>query len=324
LKKRLIIGLIISLIFLYLAIRQIDFSLVKDAFAKADYLWGIPTAAAIIFTMWLRALRWRYLMLGMKSIRNSSLFSSVMIGFMANNILPARLGELVRAVSIAKKESISRSGSFATIMVERIFDSFMILFMMGLCLIIFPFPYLVRKAGYMAFIVNFLALIVLFALSRWPIKTKGIIQLVAHFLPHKIGSFTLRLMDRFVDGLGVFHSGKSVFMVSLYTIAIWIITALSNYFIFLALDLRPPLIATFVVLVIVALAVMLPASPGFIGTFQYGCMVALGLFGYPKEIAFPFSVILWACQYFPVTLLGLYYLRKEAFSLKKVSEESVV
>lgn len=323
-KKKIIIGVIISGIFLYLSVRKIDFSMVLDAFGNANYYWSIPTAVIIILTHWLRALRWRYLLYDMKPIGHASLFSSVVIGFMANNVLPVRLGEIVRALSISRKEDISRSGAFATVMVERIFDSFAILFMLAVCIIIFPFPEAITRIGYIGFAFNCVIFALLLILSKWPQAGHRAIKFIVSVFPERIRDFTIRLYDRFVSGLGVFHDWRKALAVSVYTAVIWVITAISNYFVFVAFDLNPPLIAPFVVLVIVAFAVMLPSSPGFIGTFQYGCMVALSLFGIPKEISFPFSVILWSCQYFPVTLLGLYFLRKESFSLKSVSREKVV
>jgi len=323
LKKKIIFGLGISTIFLYLSVRQIEFAEVWKAFASAEYFWALPTIAIVLFTMWLRAWRWHYLLRRMKSIGSPSLFSSVMIGFMSNNILPARLGELVRAISIAKKESISRSGAFATIMVERIFDSFAILFIMAICMILFPFPELIKKAGYITFLINVAALVVLFSLSRWTEATRALIEKVVNIFPAKISVFLMHLLDRFIEGLGIFKDIKSTIIVCGYTALLWVIVALSSYPIFLAFGIKPSLIATFVLLVIVAFAVMLPSSPGFIGTFQYGCTVALGLFDIPKEISFPFSVVLWSCQFFPVTLLGLYYLRRESLSLKAIDKETV-
>ncbi len=323
-KITVTIGIIISAVFLYFSVRNIDFTQVKQAFATANYFWAIPTGALIIFTMWIRALRWYYLLSGIKRIRRSSLFSSVMIGFMANNVLPVRLGEIVRAFSIAQKEGISRSGSFATILVERIFDSFAILFILAACLILFPFPPAIKKVGYMTFAANIVASIILFSLSRWPVETQNLISKITGIFPVKIHSFVMRLLARFMEGLSIFNEGRDTLIVILYTAALWITTALSNFFIFFAFGIYPPFIAPFVVLVVVALAVMLPSSPGFIGTFQYGCTIALALFSIPKEIAFPFSIVLWSSQYFPVTLLGLYYLRKESFSLKIARDEELV
>ena len=304
--------------------RTVDFSEVKAAFAAANYLWSIPTAMAVVITMWLRALRWRNLLGPMKRIGNYSSFSSVMVGFMANNVLPIRLGEIVRALSISRKEGISRSGAFATIVVERVFDSFAILFMLGTCLVIMPFPAIVRRAGYLTFFMNLVALIVLFAFSKWPDRTARIASVIANILPSKIGAFLLRLTNRFVEGLGIFHDRLGMLRVAIFTAIIWVITAISNYCIFIAFGIYPPLIASFVLLIVVAFAVMLPSSPGFIGTFQYGCVLALSLFHISKNNSFPISIVLWSSQYFPVTILGLYYLRRESFSLTDVGAEKII
>ncbi|MBD3169744.1 MAG: flippase-like domain-containing protein [candidate division Zixibacteria bacterium] len=321
-KKSVVIGIIISAVFLYLAVRKIEFTQVVRAFQEADYWWTIPMIAANIFTMYLRAVRWRFLMAGTKLINIQSLFSSVMVGFMANNILPARLGEVVRAYSIAKKESISKSGAFATIMVERVFDSFAILLMLAICLVLMPFPPIITKLGYITFALNLGMFIFLIALNRYPQPIMKVLSKAVGLFPEKIKNFILRILDRFISGLTVFNDSKQFVFMILFTALIWVITAVAGYSIFLAFDLHPPFIIVFVLLVIVAFAIMLPSSPGFIGTYQYGCVLALSLFDISRETAFPFSVVLWSCQYFPITSLGLYYLRKEAISFKDITHES--
>lgn len=315
---RTLLGLLVSLLFLYLAVRKVDFDAVGEAFLEANYLYTIPNAAAILFCMWLRAVRWRYLLEPVKSLTSKRLFSPVMIGFMANNVLPMRLGEFVRAYSLGVKEGISKSASFATIVVERVFDTFILLLMFAVVIAFSPFPEWARKIGYVTFLVN-VALLFFFVFLKW--KTDPTLRLLKRalgVLPGKLADFIYSTAQRFTAGLEVLSDLRSLCYIALYSAVIWIITALSNYFIFLSFGLRPPPYACFFLLVVVAFAIMLPASPGFIGTFHFGCTVALSYFGIGPNVSFPFSVVLWSCQYFPVTLLGLYYLRREHLSLKQV------
>jgi len=107
----------------------------------------------------------------------------------------------------------------------------------------------------------------------------------------------------------------------IFSVFVWGVVGISNYFIFLAFDLHPPVQASFILLVMVSLAVSIPSSPGYVGTFHFFCIAALGLFGYGKNIALPFSVVLHASQYIPITLIGLIYLKTEHLSLKMIKKE---
>ncbi len=322
-KKKLFIGILVSLVFLYLAFRKVDYTQLWQALKDANYWFIIPNVILGIFTMWMRALRWKYMVDPIKKVGLSRLFSSVMIGFMANNVLPARLGEFIRAYSLGSKEDISKSASFATIVVERVFDGFSILFILWATLLLFPFPDWVKKASHLFLVMN---LGVLFFLIFFEVKTDSTMkffQFMFKFSPRKLRIKAEEILLKFISGLKVFRDVPSLIWILIWSISIWVVTAISNYFIFLAFDLHLPIQASFILLVIVCLGVMLPAAPGFVGTFQFFCIVALERFDIGRSVALPFSIVLHACQYFPVTLLGLYYLKKEHLSLKTLEKESV-
>jgi uncharacterized protein (TIRG00374 family) len=322
-KKRLIIGLIVSLVFLYLAFRKVDYQELWLALKGASYWYIFPNAVLVILSMWMRAYRWRFMVDPIKKVGLGSLFSSVMIGFMANNVLPARLGEFVRAYSLGSKENISRSATFATIVIERVFDGFSLLFILWLSLLISPFPDWVKKTSNLFLLMNIatLAFLVLIEVKRD--LTMRFFNFIFRLLPSGLSSRASEILDKFIGGLKVFRDVPSLLWILAWSIFIWIVVGISNYFIFLAFDLHPPIQASFILLVIVSLGVMLPSSPGFVGTFQFFCIISLATFGYDKNVALPFSIVLHASQYFPVTLLGLYYLRKEHLSLKTLESDSM-
>ncbi len=322
-NKKFLVGMLVSLVFLYLAFRKVDYGELWLALKTASYWFIIPNVMLQIFTMWLRAVRWRYMVNPIKKVRLGRLFSSVMIGFMANNVLPARLGEFVRAYSLGTKENVSKSASFATIVVERLFDGFSILFILWATLLLFPFPEWVKKGGNLFLVMNVVMLFFLILLEVKTDSTLKFFQFTFRFLPRKLRMKAEDILLKFISGLKVFRDPSSLIWILSWSILIWIVTGISNYFIFLAFGLYPPIQASFILLVIVCLGVMLPSSPGFVGTFQFFTIVALARFGYDKNIALPFSIVLHACQYFPVTLLGLYYLKKEHLSLKTLEKESL-
>ena len=322
-KKKLYIGILVSLVFLYLAFRKVDYTELWQALRGANYWFIIPNVILVVFSMWMRAFRWKYMVNPIKKVGLGRLFSSVMIGFMANNVLPARLGEFIRAYSLGTRENISKSASFATIVVERIFDGFSILFILWATLLLFPFPDWIKKGSNLFLAMN---LVILFFLIFLEVKTDSTLkffQYMFRFLPRKLRIKAEEILLKFISGLKVFRDVPSLIWILTWSISIWAITGIGNYFVFLAFGLHPPIQASFILLVIVCLGVTLPASPGFVGTFQFFSIVALKLFGYDKNVALPFSLVLHACHYFPVTLLGLYYLKKEHLSLKTLEKESL-
>ncbi len=322
-KKKFAIGMLVSLIFLYLAFRKVDYTQLWQALKGANYWFIIPNVILTIFSMWMRAFRWKYMVNPIKKVGLGRLFSSVMIGFMANNVLPARLGEFIRAYSLGSKENISKSASFATIVVERLFDGFSILFILWVSLLLSDFPDWVKKGSNLFLVMNLGLLFFLIFLEIKTDSTVKFFQYIFRILPHKLRMKAEEVLLKFISGLKVFRDVSSLVWILAWSISIWVVIGISNYFIFLAFGLYPPIEASFILLVIVCLGVTLPAAPGFVGTFQFFCIVALERFNIGRSVALPFSLVLHACQYFPVTLLGLYYLKKEHLSLKTLEKESL-
>lgn len=333
-KKRLnlIIGIIISALFIYLAFRRVQFSEIISSLGSANYLFILPNMAVVILGMMIRAERWRYLLGSTGVFKARELFPSVMIGFMANNLLPARLGEVVRAYSLGAKTGHSRSSIFATIVLERLFDSLSLLAMFWLVILFIPFPAPVKKFGVVTLFVNVVIIIFLIILKR---HTTSIVRLalkIFFFLPEKIAGRIEHIMYKFAQGLSIFKNRQALFVIVIWSVILWLITALSNYFVFMAFGLYPSIAASFILLIFVAAGVMLPSAPGFVGVFQaatIGAFVLLnnlnllgqqstGPFGVSKGEALSFSIVLWLCSFLPVTLLGLYYLRAEHLSLKSM------
>ena len=362
-KKRLnlIIGVIISAIFIYLAFRRVSYVEIWDSLKHANYWLILPNMIVMILLMYIRAERWKYLLTPIGNFKSPQLFPSVMIGFMANNILPARLGEVVRAYSLGAKIEKSRSAIFATIVLERLFDSLSLLAMFWLVILFIPFPPFVKKFGSLTLLGNLLIILFLLSLKY---KTSLIIKLVLRtlfFLPSAFSDKLDSIMRRFAEGLNAFRRRRTLFWVIFWSFSLWVATALSNYFVFMAFGIYPDMAASFILLLFVAAGVMLPSAPGFVGVFQaatigafalmnqlnilgnqmtwikaralaltmplfpqlaigsYGSICdSLGLFGISKGESLSFSIILWLCSYLPVTLVGLYYLKREHFSLKAV------
>lgn len=308
-------GVLISLVFLYLAFQKVELRKIVEASKEANYIHLFPAFIFLILWAFFRVVRWKYLLLPAKNIGLASLFSATMIGFMANNLLPARMGELIKVYFIGKRENISKSLSMATVILERVFDVLIILIFLVLLLIISPFPQWVDKAGYIVTGVLGTVIFLLFMLKFKADYSLIVSNKIFYFLPDKITIRINKILKSFIAGLNVLGTPKYILLIIIYSFLAWIASGIMIYFVLLAFNINLPLYASFFVLVVVSLGIAIPSSPGFIGTYHFFCIVALSVFGVSKDIAGSFSIFFHALGYIPLTLTGLICLWRENISL---------
>lgn len=315
--KRLVASLGVSAIFIVLAVSKVDFGETWKSMRHADYVYVIPSAAAVIASLFLRAARWRLLLRPMKIVAVKSLFEATMIGAMGNNVLPARLGEVVRADAIGRKESLSRSASFATIVVERMIDLFTVLVFLGVVVVYVPFPSEIKTGGYTMLVISLAALAFLLFLR---VRTSSALRVLRFFcrpLPEKLAVRIERLMMSFVDGLEILTRARHMPAIAVLSVLTWLALTSSIIFMFRAFDMNHLSIdAAVVVLVATAFGVMIPAAPGFVGTFHVSCQLALAIYGVDRGTALAYSIVLHATQWVPVTAIGLAYFVTANLSFK--------
>lgn len=314
------IGPLVSAIFLFLAFRKVDLSQLAAAIRGADYRYLPPVIFCSLFTLWVRAFRWKFLLRPLKEARMENLLSATSIGLMANNILPARLGEFVMAYVIGKKEGISKSASFATIVVSRIFD--------GLTIVLFAVVVMILYAEHLpAWLRNASILLCLFYVAAMgflvllKVRTKTALSLISFFaapLPEKLQRTALRLANSFVAGLSILQSGRDICASAALSILVWLPGAALIWILFVAFGMQLPVYATFVLLVALIIGVMIPSAPAYIGTVQYATVTVLAIYGVSRSEALSYSIIYHACAFIPVTVAGIVYLALAGFSFSEI------
>ncbi len=319
------LGYAISIFLVYVAFRKVALRQLWDSIAGANYWWVIVNASVVMMAMWYRAYRWKTMVDPIKKIRMGKLFSSTMIGFMASNVLPLRLGEFVRAWSLGRIADVSRSSVMATVVIERLFDSFVLLTFLTIILLFkkLPLPVELQDFGYLFLVVNLAALAILILLRVKPKPTLHAIEIPLKVFPAGFRDKVMGIFVKFTEGLTVIGDMKRILRISYQSILLWIVTGLSNYFIFLAFDLNLPIDASFVVLVIVSIGIMIPQSPGFVGGYHLFVWYALKPYGIVQDTAMAVAVVLHGAQYIVITLVGFYYMRREHLSLKEAEQESI-
>ncbi len=319
------IGILVSAVFLYLSVRKVDLNEMKTALDQANYLLVLPSAILLISSFWVRAYRWQILLAPVKWIPTKILFAATMIGFMANNVLPARLGEFIRADAIGRLSSVNRSSAFATIVIERLFDGMILVLFLASTLALPTFPDWIRHGGTAAMGLYLVLILFLYLLHIRTDSSLAWIKFILRPLPVRISDKIINLFESFASGLHVLSQGRRMLSTSAYTLILWLFNVASVQCIVEAFHLSLPAYAPFTIIAIIALGVTLPSSPGFVGVFQAACILALSLFGIPQSTALSFSIVLHVAGYIPITAIGLVYFWKAHLSFKEfkaVSKES--
>ena len=327
--KRLVyilFGIAVSAVLIWALFRNIDFRELTGALKNANYWWLIPNVFMIVLTMFQRAYRWRGMVQPIKRIAFRPLLAATCIGFMANNVLPLRLGEFVRAYALsARDKEVTKSASLATIFVERmVFDLVALLLIFGGVLY---FSHLslnpsMEQGLYIAIAIALVGIVLMVALATRPSQAGHLLTRYLFFLPEAVKDSIVGIVIKFSRGLEFLTNGKLVTSVGLQTLGIWLLMGFSNIFVFKAFNLDLPIDAAFVVLVVVSISILVPSSPGFVGVYHAGAVWSLTRYGVGREDALSCALVLHAAQYIVVTLMGFYFLRRDHLSLKKLEEEA--
>jgi uncharacterized protein (TIRG00374 family) len=287
---------------------------------RFNYSLLIPALALYLFAFAIRGVRWQCMLAPLKRISFGSSFSVVMVGFMANNILPLRIGEFVRAWALKRKEGVSSSAGFATIVLERVYDG---LTLVGFLVLVLLFGTTTRTirlygaVGAAVFLCAFGALLYAAFRQEHARRAAGV---MTSLLPGRLRERANRLVDSFLPGLSFLSSGSRQAAVVSLSVVVWLVEAGGFWMIMRGFaDLADvPAYAALFTLAIVNIAIMIPAAPGYIGTFDAAAIVALAPFRVERATAISYIIVVHALQYLSVTSLGLYYMNASGWSLREI------
>lgn len=329
-SKKLWLGLVVSALFLTLFLYRIDYSETWDALRGANYLYVLPAIAVYFGSLWFRTIRWQYLMKHLTEVSVARLYPVTIVGYMANNILPVRLGEIVRSYYLSTRERISTTSALGTVGVDRVFDGLTLIFFL---LVIWPFLPLAdilkndagdviwsRVVGSAVVFAVFLGGIVVFvALAVRPGLTSFTVRTLLIFVPGRFGALIKGLAETFVEGLGSLGSAKKLFVIFILSLPIWIMECLMYYLITLSFDNFDVSFAMAMVVTATSnLVGALPAAPGNVGTFEWAIKITLVAFGFNPEITVAYAATLHVVLWLPVVVAGVMYLWLEHRSLMEL------
>lgn len=313
----------LSAVFLWIAVRDVAWEETAAALRSARVIYLVPIFMAAVVSLYFRALRWGVLLAPLAEVDRRSLFSATAMGFAANMLLPLRAGEVLRPFLLARKENLPLAPTMATVAVERLFDMATLLLFFGVATLTLPLPPEWKRYGWL-FLGTFVAfLVLLVVLQQFPTRTLAALAALLRPVPERLSEPALRAVRQFADGLGSLRSASSVALAVLYSLAVWLTLALTFGWGLSALDLPVPWIRGALSLTaIVAIAVAIPGGPGFIGMFQVGCEIGLGVYGIGKSVSFSYSVLVHVMQFASTVVLGLYFFLSENVTLEEIRAEA--
>ena len=312
------IGLVISILFLYLALRNVRFNEIRQALGQVDLRLLLLAAVIFLISFAVRALRWRYILRPVEEIGLGPVFSLLSIGFMANNVLPARLGEFVRAYFLARKTGIRKSLSLATILLERLSDFAALLLSALLVTLFFRMPAAVEHIGIVAGAVFLLFVVLLVLVHARTSAVRRLIAMLLSPLGESRSRGQMERIDAFIRGLLIVRTGRGILWIFSLSLLVWGLWAVALHETLLAFHIDVPLSARLLILAVVNLGALIPSSPGYVGPYHYLCWVCLSVYGVEKSLAFSFSVVMHALWYVPLTCLGFICLGREHLSLSQI------
>jgi uncharacterized protein (TIRG00374 family) len=283
-------------------------------------LWTFLALSVVLhaLSLWTRA--WRWSLLFPPGSRPTHLFRALLVGYMGNNLLPLRAGELVR-IYVASRHGPRFWTTFATVVVERVLDGLAVGLVAASLLLVIPMPGELRWPIALFLGVELVGIVLLVAIATAP----GVCQVLIETFFRRVGWLERRLLDllgTMTEGLRGLRTPGHVLPIILSSAGVWLFLALSVWAALRAAHLDLPLVAAFAVLAFLGLGVSLPSSPGFVGIVQAATVLALALFAVPRPEALSFSLLLHASQFVPVTALGLLFLLSEHMSLTDAARAS--
>lgn len=300
-----VIGLVISATALYFAVRGIRFDALAAALRSTR---PIPLVGAVILAVMsslFRALRWRALFPADVAVPLRYYFTNMMIGYLGNNLLPARAGDVIRTVLFGKRTGVGISRTAATLVVERVVDAASLLAIVGFISFVVPLPARLVPAGRIASVGCIGALLVL---SWIAFRRKTSSEVLTS------SSGIRAVIARFVDGLHALRNARSMATVLLFTAAIWFVESIMVFLVLQAARVSAPPLAAVFLLVVLSLGLLIPAGPAAIGSYEFLAVLALSAFAIEKTRALSVAIVLHAMVFCTATTIGLICLWVENIS----------
>lgn len=329
-----LVGLAVTAVALWYVLRGEDLGQIIVQMRQGDPFLLFAAVAVATFGFFIRALRWKVILTPVKAdTKLHSRFAAVCIGFMANNILPARVGEFARAYAFSRMEPVSAGAAFGSLVVERFLDGVVLLLLLVVPVLLPGFPAggvlssgmgaLILRGG-MVLVGVVMGALVLMAV--WPGVFIRVAERVLTLLPRALARPLLDALVSLLDSIAVLRSPRLLSLSFAWTLGFWLFHGMSFWLAMMAFGIDTGLVSAWFTEAVVGFGVAVPAAPGFIGTFHASAEFALtNVYGVESSRSLAFAFGYWFAGWVPITVMGLWYAWRLGLSLSDVgsAEERV-
>jgi uncharacterized protein (TIRG00374 family) len=304
------VGLGISALFAYLAVRNVDFQNVWLGLRASNYWWLLPAFAMLAAAIFLKAVRWRYMFTRDTRPATRPVVAALLIGYFFNNVLPARAGEAARVLALNRRAGTSRAEALATVVLERAYDILCLLLLLFVATPWLPSISWLRAAAVLGIIVAAGLAAAIFVLARWGVRPVHLALRPLHRLPFLATERIAHVGDRIGEGLAAARQPRLAAAALAWTTIGWLALALSAWFVMRGFHLGLPFAAALLVVVATNVAQILPSSPAAVGVFEAATLVALKPYHVSDSRALSYALVLHALNFLPYIVAGPLLLRQ--------------
>ena len=307
-NPRVWIGVLVSAICVVFLARSVDLAELGSALAGANPIWMLGILVVLVFTMYLKAYRWRLFFPEPERVSMHGLLSSLYIGYMVNTILPLRAGEIVRAFLVGESERVSKSTALATVLVEKVLD----LGTVALFLFALRFFVVLPDWADTAAILSGIGIAVAIVGLAVVLLARGLALRLIGGLEARVPILQrlalTELVASFLDGLAFVRNPRTLALVILWSFLLWLGSGLGIYFGLLAANIGVGLAVGLLVMAVTNLGMAVPSAPGYVGVFHSAVVVSLTPFGVDPSQALASAIIMHTLVFGFFVLGGLFYL----------------
>jgi uncharacterized protein (TIRG00374 family) len=306
------IGVLVTLVFGYLAVRRAHLGDVWEALQESEKIWLLPSLAVLALAVWVRAVRWWSLFSRDTRPPLPAVLRALLIGLFFNNVLPLRAGEAARVVALYRIAGASRAETATTVIVERIFDVLVLLLLLFAIVPWLPDISWLRPAALLLVAVGIGLLVAVVLLALFGTRPLRLLLRPLSWIP----GLSAERFEAGVHNVAVGLTGLRRWRVALeafgLTVASWILVALSFWFLLVAFDFGLSPVAGLLVVIAINLALILPSSPAALGVFEAATVVALDAYGISASEALSYALLAHAVNFVPFVVVGVVLIRQEA------------
>ena len=318
-SARFWIGIVISVVCLYFAFQGIQFDKLLDALRGIDWWWMVVATIFFFISYAGRVFRWQLLFHPQKP-RWDKTFYALNIGYFLSNLLPARLGDIIRAYLIGDIENVGKARALSTVVVERLFDGLAVVLLLAVTALFVPnIPLEARQGAIGVAAAGIGGVAFLLVLSFQKERGMNLLRRLTAPIPFLRSPSLWGAFESLIDGFAILRSPREIIGVAAWSVFVWITGGVIYWVVMRAMNLDWSVSAAFLVMLVTSLVVVVPSSPGYIGVFHYAAQLTLtSVFGADKSAALSYAVVVHAFSYILLIILGIYSMWHEGLTYQKL------